>query len=134
GFYAGHSLEELSEILKEVAEGVIDSGERQKLLDVVFTMSRLGDQFKHDHFRGAIMRSDRGQVLDGFIDLTWTALGGAMNMTPRFREALVDVGRANMSKFPNGHAIRDTDTGKVLKPAGWTPPNVEQFLEPLADD
>lgn len=134
GFYIGHTLEEVSEILAEVSMGVIDVNEIEELRELAKNVDRFANLFKSNKFRGAIMRSNRGEVLDGFIDVIWTALGGAMNMTPRFREALVEVGRANMSKFPNGQVIRDSETGKVLKPAGWTPPNVEQFLEPLADD
>jgi predicted HAD superfamily Cof-like phosphohydrolase len=40
-----------------------------------------------------------------------------------------EVSRSNLSKIsPNGKVIKRED-GKVLKPEGWSPPNIKEILE-----
>lgn len=132
-FYIGMQLEELAEVLRAVALGIVSAGERSTFENIPFAMDRLADEFKQGKHVGAIMRSDRAEVLDGFIDSAVVSLGGAMHMTPRFRQAIVEVLRANISKFPGGQVLRDPETGKVLKPAGWKAPDVGQYLDQPID-
>lgn len=39
-----------------------------------------------------------------------------------------EVHRSNMAKFPGGVVLKN-DSGKVIKPAGWEPPELEQYLK-----
>ena len=44
-----------------------------------------------------------------------------------YDDAFNEVHRSNMAKLVDGKVIRRED-GKVLKPEGWQPPNLPQFL------
>nr|WP_296763994.1 hypothetical protein [Rhodococcus sp. (in: high G+C Gram-positive bacteria)] len=45
-----------------------------------------------------------------------------------------EVHQSNLAKMVDGKVIRDPDTGKVLKPAGWTPPDVLKVLVAAGHD
>ena len=61
---------------------------------------------------------------DGLVDLTWVVLGTAIEAGLPFNEIWAEVRRANMAK--RGGTL-DT-SGKLLKPPGWTPPDIEEIL------
>ena len=44
-----------------------------------------------------------------------------------FKEAFDEVHRSNMAKLHDGKVVR-RDDGKILKPEGWQPPNLKQFI------
>lgn len=46
-------------------------------------------------------------------------------------EALVEIHRSNMAKLVDGKVVR-RDDGKILKPQGWTPPDLATVLEMAA--
>lgn len=68
------------------------------------------------------------EIADAVCDLlyvvTWTGLAFGFPLP----ELMEEVHRSNMAKFKNG-VMRD-ETGKVIKPEGWTPPNIQQILFP----
>lgn len=67
-------------------------------------------------------------VADALGDLlyvvTWNALAWGLPMP----EIMDEIQRANMAKFGPG-SFKD-EHGKVQKPPGWQPPNIEQFTVP----
>lgn len=67
-------------------------------------------------------------VADALGDLlyvvTWNALAWGFPMT----EIMEEIQRANMAKF--GLGSYKNEYGKVQKPPGWQPPNIEQFIIP----
>lgn len=72
----------------------------------------------------ALNKRDLPGIADGLCDLIYVALGTAVacgiDLAPIFEE----VHRANMAK--TGGGMRED--GKILKPPGWTPPDVEGLL------
>ncbi|MBS7812310.1 pyrophosphohydrolase domain-containing protein [Roseococcus pinisoli] len=72
---------------------------------------------------------DRIEMADAIIDsiVVWTNLGLSLGLP---MQALWDeVLRSNMAKIgPDGKVTRRED-GKVLKPAGWTAPDIAGVLE-----
>lgn len=68
------------------------------------------------------------EIADALGDLlyvtTWTALAFGFPMV----EIMEEIQRSNMAKF--GPGARKAENGKMLKPPGWTPPNLEQFIFP----
>lgn len=69
-------------------------------------------------------------VLDGVCDLVWVAIGLAHNMGLPFDAAFEEVRVTNMAKVDpvTGRVARRED-GKILKPAGWTPPDILSIIQ-----
>lgn len=67
------------------------------------------------------------EVADGCIDLIYVTIGllHAMGFNPRL--LWNEVHRSNIDKFRDG--IRRREDGKILKPEGWTPPNLRPLVE-----
>lgn len=73
--------------------------------------------------------SDTGtldDMIDGCCDTIYVAVRALCALGAPDLPHLAEVCRANNAKFPGGEAIIDPNTGKYLKPPGWTPPNHEQ--------
>lgn len=132
-FYTGMQCEELAEVLEVIAQGEVSPDARVRLSDFAAVLDALGKEFKAGHHQGAVLRADREKLLDGSLDLVVVSLGGAMYQTPMFREALLHVVGKNIDKLPNGVATRDPLTGKIMKPEGWTPPDLSPFVIQPAD-
>lgn len=134
GFYIGMELEELAEQLREVAAGkVTPLNPHDDIVQTINWMEMLAKQFKENAFYGDLMRADREKLLDGFIDSIVVTSGAALSYSHDAEAAFREVNRANMSKFPNGVATRDAN-GKIMKPAGWTGPNLTPFVRAKEDD
>lgn len=77
------------------------------------------------YFHKAYDKPDFVEVIDGLADVIYVVLGAAVtfgiNLEPFFEE----VHRSNMAKEQGG--VRGD--GKILKPAGWQPPALEEILE-----
>jgi predicted HAD superfamily Cof-like phosphohydrolase len=73
---------------------------------------------------------DMVEVLDALADIGYILAGTIINhgMQHIYDDAFNEVHRSNMAKLVDGKAIRRED-GKVLKPEGWQPPQLAQFLE-----
>jgi predicted HAD superfamily Cof-like phosphohydrolase len=70
------------------------------------------------------------EVLDALADIGYILAGTIINhgMQKIYDDAFNEVHRSNMAKLVDGKVIRRED-GKVLKPEGWQPPQLAQFLE-----
>lgn len=80
----------------------------------------------------AYFMTDKPEVVDGFLDTAYVALTGAIRVAgeKKARECWEAIMRANTSKIDGtyGPTVRDEHTGKILKPEGWTAPNIESIL------
>lgn len=81
----------------------------------------------------AVEEDDEAGILDGFLDIAYAALTGAVAaagdpMTARMAwDAVVD---ANLSKVDGRLGpVRKSDSGKVLKPEGFVAPDIEEILD-----
>ena len=133
GFYFGMILEEVAEGAKAISEGAVDGSRRMILVKLAESLDAWGKSFKAGEWQGEVLRCDREGLLDGSVDITVVALGCAMYQTPKFREAIAEVLSKNAEKIPNGVATRD-ENNKLLKPAGWTPPNHGPFVDKFCID
>jgi predicted HAD superfamily Cof-like phosphohydrolase len=82
------------------------------------------DEFVRDYFA-----CDSVGQLDGCMDLIWVTLGYCYMKGFDVEGAWAEVARSNLSKIDSvtGKVIKRND-GKVLKPEGWTPPNLTPFV------
>ena len=78
----------------------------------------------------AARSGDLVEVLDALADIGYILAGTIINhgMQAIYDDAFNEVHRSNMAKLVNGKVIRRED-GKVMKPEGWQPPQLAQFLQ-----
>lgn len=76
---------------------------------------------------GGIPVEDLAGVADGLADLIWVCIGTALALGIDLPRVWEEVRRANMDKFADGHTFRAD--GKLLKPPGWSPPNIVAAIE-----
>ena len=78
----------------------------------------------------AARSGDLVEVLDALADIGYIIAGTINNhgMQAIYDDAFNEVHRSNMAKLVDGKVIRRED-GKILKPEGWQPPQLAQFLQ-----
>lgn len=67
-------------------------------------------------------------IADALADIIYIACGTAVSYGIPLDKVFEEVHRSNMAKLVNGKPIYRED-GKVLKPEGWTPPQIEKIIE-----
>jgi predicted HAD superfamily Cof-like phosphohydrolase len=67
------------------------------------------------------------EIADALADMVYIAYGTAVAYGIRLDKVFEEVHSSNMSKLVDGKVIRRED-GKILKPAGWTPPDINSVL------
>ena len=83
------------------------------------------DEFVRDYFAG----DDVGQ-LDGCMDMIWVILGYCKMKGFDVDGAWAEVARSNLAKIdPVTGKVNKRKDGKVLKPEGWTPPDLKPFVK-----
>ena len=69
------------------------------------------------------------EKLDAFMDMIWVILGFCHMKGYDVEGAWKEVARSNLAKIdPVTGKVLKREDGKVLKPEGWTPPDLEQFV------
>jgi predicted HAD superfamily Cof-like phosphohydrolase len=107
----------------------IEACEQEKTEDNQWLYSNL-IQEEYDEFINAIHSEDDIEQLDACMDMIWVILGFCYMKGYNVKGAWDEVARSNLSKInpETGKVIKRQD-GKVLKPDGWTPPQLEQFTK-----
>lgn len=80
----------------------------------------------------AIMERDLVATADGIIDSIYVLVGMGLELGLPLEDLWDEVQRANMSKtvpLTDGRrGVLKRGDGKILKPPGWTPPDIEGVL------
>jgi predicted HAD superfamily Cof-like phosphohydrolase len=125
--YMGLQCEELAEKLNNVAK----AGTRLTqpyLLDIANELDALGVEFKRGTYDLEFTRVDRHAIMDDDIDLFVVTVGSLLSQGVDIHGAIAEVNRANMAKvWPDGTMHRDAN-GKIVKPEGWTAPDLTPFV------
>ena len=78
----------------------------------------------------AITKKDAAGALDALVDIVYIALGTAWLFNLPFNKAWDAVQKANMSKIRTKSKSKKRGTSfDVVKPKGWTAPDIEQIIE-----
>jgi predicted HAD superfamily Cof-like phosphohydrolase len=78
----------------------------------------------------AIIDKDRVEMLDALIDMLVVTIGAIHSMGADAEGAWKEVMRTNFTKIDHETGkVRKREDGKVLKPQGWTAPELGQFLK-----
>ena len=81
-----------------------------------------------EFIKSYLEKDDEGQ-LDGCMDLIWVVLGYCYMRDYDVNGAWKEVARSNLSKIDSTTGkVNKRKDGKVMKPEGWTPPNLKPFI------
>jgi predicted HAD superfamily Cof-like phosphohydrolase len=78
----------------------------------------------------AIKDCDPTEIVDALADILVVTIGAAHSMGCDIEGAWKEVMRTNFAKIDHETGkVRKREDGKVLKPIGWTPPQLGQFIK-----
>ena len=81
---------------------------------------------EYDEFMAA---GTKVEELDACMDMIWVILGYCYMKGFDVEGAWKEVARSNLAKIdPVTGKVLKREDGKVLKPEGWTPPDLEKFV------
>ena len=69
------------------------------------------------------------EIADACADLKWVIEGLELTMQFPQQKLWNEVARSNHAKISENGKVLKRDDGKVQKPEGWTPPNIEKILK-----
>lgn len=81
-----------------------------------------------DEYMEAEENDDFIEVADALADLIYIACGTAASYGIPLNKVFEEVHRSNMAKLVDGKPLKRAD-GKVIKPEGWTPPDIEGVIK-----
>lgn len=77
----------------------------------------------------AVELDDRVEMLDALIDILVVTIGAVHSMGANGAAAWDEVMKTNFAKVdPVTGKVHKRPDGKVLKPAGWVPPDLSNFI------
>ena len=87
------------------------------------------DEEHNVELKDALESGDRVEQLDALVDILVVTMGAIRAGGFDGEGAWNEVMRTNFAKIdPETGKVRKREDGKVLKPEGWTPPNLEKFI------
>ena len=85
---------------------------------------------EHQELLEATLSEDRVEQLDALIDMLVVTIGAIHSFGADAEGAWKEVMSTNFTKIDKlTGKVRKREDGKVLKPTGWTPPNLKPFVQ-----
>ena len=107
----------------------IQACDQEKNIDNAILYAKLIDE-EFNELKQACLDDNDTERLDACMDLIWVTLGYCYMRGYNVPMAWNEVARSNLSKInPETGKVIKREDGKVLKPEGWTPPQLEQFTK-----
>ncbi len=104
----------------------IEACDQERNIRNIFLYSSLIEE-EYDEFCGA---QTQVEALDACMDMIWVILGYCYMRGWDVNGAWNEVARSNLAKInPETGKVIKNENGKVMKPDGWTPPQLEQFTK-----
>jgi predicted HAD superfamily Cof-like phosphohydrolase len=83
-----------------------------------------------DELKVAINECDNVEILDALTDILVVTIGALHSMGADAEGAWKEVMATNFAKIDRDTGkVRKREDGKVLKPVGWTPPDLKSFVK-----
>ena len=106
----------------------IEACDQEKNSDNVALYAGLINE-EYKEFIQACFEDDDIERLDACMDMIWVILGYCYMKGFDVEGAWKEVARSNLEKInPETNKVMKREDGKVLKPDGWTPPNLVPYL------
>ena len=88
------------------------------------------DEEYNEELKEAIANCDSVEIVDALTDILVVTIGALHSMGANAEGAWKEVMRTNFAKIDKETGkVRKREDGKVLKPLGWEPPNLKEFVE-----
>ncbi len=88
------------------------------------------DEEYNEELKEAITNCDPVEIVDALTDILVVTIGALHSMGADAEGAWKEVMRTNFAKIDKDTGkVRKREDGKVLKPLGWEPPNLKEFVE-----
>lgn len=88
------------------------------------------DEEYNEELKEAIANCDSVEIVDALTDILVVTIGALHSMGADAEGAWKEVMRTNFAKIDKETGkVRKREDGKVLKPLGWEPPNLKEFVE-----
>ena len=85
---------------------------------------------EYDELQVAIANKDAVETLDALVDILVVTIGAINSMGADGEGAWREVMSTNFAKIDRQLGkVRRRDDGKILKPEGWEPPKLQNFLK-----
>jgi len=85
---------------------------------------------EHQELLEATLSEDRVEQLDALIDILVVTIGAIHSFGADAEGAWKEVMMTNFAKIDKDTGkVRKREDGKVLKPVGWVPPKLAQFIK-----
>jgi predicted HAD superfamily Cof-like phosphohydrolase len=85
---------------------------------------------EYNELSEAIAAGDKVETLDALVDILVVTIGAINSMGADGEGAWREVMATNFAKIDRQLGkVRRRDDGKILKPEGWTPPDLAKFLK-----
>ena len=84
---------------------------------------------EHDELTVAMNNNDQVETLDALIDILVVTIGAIHSAGFDAEGAWREVMSTNFAKIGEDGKVRKREDGKVLKPVGWTPPELAPYLK-----
>jgi predicted HAD superfamily Cof-like phosphohydrolase len=76
----------------------------------------------------AYSERDVVEIADACADLKWVIEGLEITLDLPQQEVWNEVSRSNLEKISANGKVLKREDGKVLKPTGWTPPDIKTII------
>jgi len=96
----------------------------------VLRMRLLREEF--EEYNQGEYNNDLENIAKELADIIYIVCGTAVSYGIPLDRVFDEVHRSNMAKLVDGKPVR-RDDGKILKPEGWTPPDVKKILYGVSD-
>lgn len=77
----------------------------------------------------AFANRDIVEIADACADLKWVIEGLEHTLKIPQQDVWDEVARSNLAKISSNGKVMKREDGKVLKPEGWTPPDIKSILK-----
>ena len=85
---------------------------------------------EHKELKQALADNDNVEIVDALLDIIVVTIGALHSFGADAEGGWKEVMSTNFAKIDKETGkVRKREDGKVLKPVGWTPPNLEPFLK-----
>ena len=85
---------------------------------------------EHKELKVALEENDEEEIVDALLDILVVTMGALHSFGADGEGGWKEVMKTNFAKIDKETGkVRKREDGKVLKPVGWTPPDLKPFLK-----
>ena len=84
---------------------------------------------EHEELKVALAENDDEEIVDALLDILVVTMGALHSFGADGEGGWKEVMKTNFAKIDRETGkVRKREDGKVLKPVGWTPPNLAPYI------